>query len=117
MRLARLTTCILAPIQTSSFILTRSQVYWVYYSKRTILNMSSENPFKRAKTLVFAPSTKVIGTHSGTFQADEALGVWLLRQTEPFYQSRVVRSRDNNVLKDLDIVIDVGGVYNVSTLC
>lgn len=70
------------------------------------------NPFKRAKLDDTKKSQKVIGTHSGTFQADEALGVWLLRQVPTYRNSRVVRSRDEKVLKDCDIVIDVGGVYN-----
>jgi uncharacterized UPF0160 family protein len=71
--------------------------------------------YKRAK-LDPTPSLKKIGTHSGTFQADEALGVWMLRQVNDYRNSKVVRSRDPEVLKDLDIVIDVGGVYDHSIL-
>lgn len=56
--------------------------------------------------------TKRIGTHSGTFHCDEALGCFLLRQTDKFADAEVVRTRDPEVLKDLDAVIDVGGVYN-----
>lgn len=74
------------------------------------------NPFKRCKLSddneETPPSELVIGTHSGTFQADEALGVWMLRQLPEYHESRVVRSRDSEVHKDLDIVIDVGGVYD-----
>lgn len=50
-----------------------------------------------------------IGTHSGTFHCDEALGCWLLRQTPRFKDAEIVRTRDPEVLKDLDVVIDVGG--------
>ena len=57
-------------------------------------------------------SDKIIGTHSGTFQADEALGVWMLRQLPDYRNSKVVRSRDTSVLDKLDIVIDVGGIYD-----
>jgi uncharacterized UPF0160 family protein len=71
--------------------------------------------YKRAK-LDPTPSLKRIGTHSGTFQADEALGVWMLRQVNDYRNSKVVRTRDSEVLKDLDIVLDVGGVYDHSTL-
>lgn len=76
------------------------------------------NPFKRSKIDPSAQpaSTKTIGTHSGTFQADEALGVWLLRQTPTYRKAKVVRSRDKDVLGPLDIVIDVGGVYDHATL-
>mmetsp|Transcript_13888 Transcript_13888/g.19886 ORF Transcript_13888/g.19886 Transcript_13888/m.19886 type:complete len:404 (-) Transcript_13888:2165-3376(-) len=83
------------------------------------MSSSSEvrnNEFKRFKVSHKDPSLKVIGTHSGTFQADEALGVWLLRQLPAYYQSKVVRTRDDEMLKDLDIVLDVGGIYNHDTL-
>ena len=76
---------------------------------------ASANPFKRVK-LNDSISEKVIGTHSGTFQADEALGVWMLRQLPDYRNSKVVRSRDSNVLDKLDIVIDVGGVYDHDAL-
>ena len=67
--------------------------------------------YKRAK-LSETPSTKVIGTHSGTFQADEAMGVFLLRQLPAYRSAKVVRSRDPAVLEGLDLVLDVGGVYS-----
>jgi uncharacterized UPF0160 family protein len=55
-----------------------------------------------------------IGTHSGCFQADEALGVWMLRRLDIFggESTPVVRSRDTAVLEPLFIVIDVGGTYS-----
>lgn len=79
----------------------------------TALQMSSSNPHKRSK-LNIPKSTKLIATHSGTFQADEALGVFLLRQTNTYYQSPVLRSRDKDEYSKADIVIDVGGVYDHS---
>jgi len=69
--------------------------------------------YKRAK-LDDTVSEKIIGTHSGTFQADEAMGVWMLRQVPEYRNSKVVRSRDLKVLETLDIVIDVSGVYDHS---
>lgn len=75
--------------------------------------MSARNPHKKAKLTI--PSSKaLIATHSGTFQADEALGVWLLRQTSAYYQSPVLRSRDKDEFSKADIVIDVGGEYDHS---
>jgi uncharacterized UPF0160 family protein len=72
---------------------------------------------KRARCLDDEPaSTKVIGTHSGTFQADEAMGVWMLRQLPAYRHAKVVRTRDTAVLADLDIVLDVGGVYDHTAL-
>ncbi len=75
------------------------------------------SPLKRMKSSFSHPvSSLVIGTHSGTFQADEAMGVWLLRQLPQYYKSKVVRTRDPDILAPLDIVIDVGGVYDHSKL-
>jgi len=53
-----------------------------------------------------------IGTHSGSFHCDEALGCWMLRQLDRFKDAEIVRSRDPEVLKQADIVIDVGAVYD-----
>eukprot|EP00878_Enallax_costatus_P019264 GHUV01020320.1.p1 GENE.GHUV01020320.1~~GHUV01020320.1.p1 ORF type:complete len:227 (+),score=47.31 GHUV01020320.1:702-1382(+) len=52
-----------------------------------------------------------IGTHSGTFHCDEALGCFMLKQTSAFRECEIVRSRDSAVLSDCDVIIDVGGVY------
>lgn len=108
----------------SAFLSRKSACAWIPLSTRlpssrllTPSNMSSSNsnPFKRVK-LDNKVSNKVIGTHSGTFQADEALGVWMLRQLPDYRNSKVVRSRDQKVLDKLDIVIDVGGVYDHDAL-
>ena len=74
--------------------------------------------FKRAKLDedTTPRSDKVIGTHSGTFQADEAMGCWMLRQLPTYRNAKIVRSRDLSVLDPLPIVIDVGGVYDHSKL-
>lgn len=40
----------------------------------------------------------------------------MLRQTDKFKDADIVRTRDPEVLKDLDVVIDVGGVYDPETL-
>ncbi|KAK9839664.1 hypothetical protein WJX81_004487 [Elliptochloris bilobata] len=58
---------------------------------------------------------KRIGTHSGSFHCDEALGCYLLRRTKEFAGAEIVRSRDPEVLRDLDVVIDVGGVYDADS--
>ena len=57
-----------------------------------------------------------IGTHSGTFQADEALGVWLLRCMPEYKAAKLTRSRDMEKLKPLTIVIDVAGTYDHALL-
>lgn len=75
--------------------------------------------FKRARLEDLPPpanTTTTIGTHSGTFQADEAMGVWLLRQVPEYRRAPVARSRDPAVLRSLDVVIDVGGAYDHDAL-
>lgn len=74
-------------------------------------SFSMSTDYKRVK-LDDTVSDKVIGTHSGSFQADEAMGVWMLRQTPEYRNSNVIRTRDLQVLEPLGIVIDVGGVYD-----
>lgn len=54
----------------------------------------------------------VIGTHNGHFHADEALAVYLLRQLPENRQASLVRTRDPELLKTCDIVVDVGGVHD-----
>ncbi|TDL22092.1 metal-dependent protein hydrolase [Rickenella mellea] len=55
---------------------------------------------------------KVIGTHNGTFHCDEALAVFLLKQTAIYHDAAVVRTRQQSVLETCDIVVDVGAVYD-----
>jgi len=69
---------------------------------------AANQPTKRQKM------TKVIGTHNGTFHCDEALAVFLLRQTSTYRNSDLKRSRDPAVLDTCDIVVDVGAVYDES---
>lgn len=54
----------------------------------------------------------VIGTHSGCFHCDEILACYML-QTLPKYQNaKIVRTRDEAVIKTCDIVVDVGSVFD-----
>lgn len=53
-----------------------------------------------------------IATHNGKFHADDVFSVALL--TELFPDAQVVRSRDPQVLDSADLVLDVGGVYDVA---
>ncbi|ESR52484.1 metal-dependent protein hydrolase [Citrus sinensis] len=57
---------------------------------------------------------KRVGTHNGSFHCDEALGCFMIRLTDKFFNAQIVRSRDPKVLDDLDAVLDVGGVYDPS---
>ncbi|XP_077248488.1 metal-dependent protein hydrolase [Tasmannia lanceolata] len=60
------------------------------------------------------PPPKRIGTHNGSFHCDEALGCFMIRLTDKFSASEIVRTRDPQMLDTLDAVLDVGGVYDPS---
>ncbi|KAI9887610.1 MAG: hypothetical protein M1823_000594 [Watsoniomyces obsoletus] len=57
----------------------------------------------------------LIGTHSGTFHADEALAVSMLRLLPTYAHASLLRSRDPSRLSTCSIIVDVGGEYNPST--
>lgn len=57
-----------------------------------------------------------IGTHDGAFHCDEALACHMLRLLPRYASSPIIRTRDPAVLSTLDILVDVGGVYDPSTL-
>lgn len=53
-----------------------------------------------------------IGTHSGSFHCDEALACFMLKQLPTYKNAEIVRSRDPKVHETMDIVVDVGAVYD-----
>jgi len=55
---------------------------------------------------------KTIGTHSGTFHCDEALACFMLKQLPQFADAHITRTREAELLNQLDIIVDVGGVYD-----
>lgn len=55
-----------------------------------------------------------IGTHNGQFHCDEVLACFMLKQLPLYKESPIVRSRDPVELEKCDIVVDVGGVYDVA---
>lgn len=54
-----------------------------------------------------------IATHNGVFHADDVFAVAALMLAYP--NAAVVRTRDPQVLAEADIVVDVGGEYNLTT--
>lgn len=56
-----------------------------------------------------------VGTHSGTFHADDVLAFSLIR-TFVDADADVVRTRDPHQLAACDIVVDVGGAFDPATL-
>lgn len=55
-----------------------------------------------------------IATHNGKFHADEVFAFSLLRNLDRFKSADLIRTRDPELLKTADIVLDVGGVYDPS---
>jgi uncharacterized UPF0160 family protein len=57
-----------------------------------------------------------IGTHSGSFHCDEALACGMLKMLPEWKDATIVRTRDESILSQCAIVVDVGGVYDHSAL-
>ena len=53
-----------------------------------------------------------IGTHNGAFHCDEVLACSMLKSLPQYRDAELIRTRDPKVLKDCDIVVDVGGVFD-----
>ncbi|KAK9721056.1 Uncharacterized protein family (UPF0160) [Popillia japonica] len=56
---------------------------------------------------------KRIGTHSGVFHCDEALACFMLKQLPDYEDAEIIRTRNSDILNTCDIVVDVGGDYDV----
>ena len=55
---------------------------------------------------------KNVGTHSGVFHSDEVIATTMLVNfTNEFKNAKITRSRDKEVLKTMDILVDVGSEY------
>lgn len=57
---------------------------------------------------------KIIVTHNGSFHADDifacaTLSIWLKNKNESF---KIIRTRDQEIIKKADYVFDVGGLYD-----
>ncbi|CAH8570778.1 unnamed protein product [Dicrocoelium dendriticum] len=56
-----------------------------------------------------------IGTHNGTFHADEVLACAMLRILPEYTNASIVRTRDLSELSSCSIVVDVGGIFDPQT--
>ena len=59
---------------------------------------------------------KIVGTHSGCFHADEVLSVVMIKFIPEFNNMWVIRSRNKEIHNLTDILVDVGGIYDVEKL-
>ena len=55
---------------------------------------------------------KTIVVHNGRFHADDSLAVYLLHNTDEFKDARVIRTHDEEKIRNADIVCDVGLIYD-----
>lgn len=55
---------------------------------------------------------RTVGTHSGSFHADEVTACALLFVTDLIDRDKIIRTRDMELLKNCEFVCDVGGVYD-----
>ena len=58
---------------------------------------------------------QTVVTHSGSFDPDDVLAVGLLQIYLGIDNIKIIRSRDQSVIDQADWVVDVGGIYDVST--
>jgi uncharacterized UPF0160 family protein len=64
--------------------------------------------------MLFFKKKKILATHDGSFHADDvfaaaALSIMLGKKNEPF---KIIRTRDEEIIKSADYVFDLGGIYN-----
>uniref|UniRef100_A0A915KGH7 RRM domain-containing protein n=1 Tax=Romanomermis culicivorax TaxID=13658 RepID=A0A915KGH7_ROMCU len=90
-----------------------------FSSKSDYQQKNSNNgnqPEKRTYVFMIRNIMKSIGTHNGTFHCDEALACFMLKCLPRFSDAKVVRTRDPQLLKKCDVVVDVGGEYDPSSM-
>ena len=95
--------------QVFKSLYTRVTVFSSRYLSVSTL-MHSEVPTKKARL------DMSIGTHNGTFHCDEVLAVWMLKTMPKYRDAKIVRTRDPESLAKCDIVVDVGAVFDHSSL-
>ena len=77
---------------------------------RDLLTTEDIEDFKKFKQ--FHDQKKIIGTHSGKFHSDEVLSTFMLKYYPDTVQSAVVRTRNDEILKLCDVVVDVGSIID-----
>lgn len=77
------------------------------YKLQLFVNYSMSVETKKLKT-----DCLQIGTHSGNFHCDEILACFMLQQLDTYKNAEIVRTRNYDLLKTCDIVVDVGEIFN-----
>ena len=84
--------------------------YFFPNQHRDLITTENIEDFKKFKQ--FHNEMKIIGTHSGTFHADEVLSTYMLKFYPETVKSVVVRTRNDEILKLCDVVVDVGSIID-----
>lgn len=71
---------------------------------------------KNIEVLMNAKDVVTIGTHDGQFHADEIFALAIMEMAYPRLNYRLVRTRDEERLKECDILLDVGATYDIGQL-
>lgn len=69
-------------------------------------NMSKSEASKKQKTELS------IATHDGIFHCDEILACFMLQQLPKYADARIIRTRNEEIIKTCDIVVDVGSIFD-----
>lgn len=82
------------------------------HSSKLIGNTFNQKHWQIRKMSSETGKQVVIGTHSGIFHCDEILAIFMLQQLPQYKNTKIVRTRDDAILNECDIVVDVGSVYD-----
>ena len=79
-----------------------------------VLTVADEKELATAlKSIPPEKQTAMVGTHSGPFHTDEVLACVLLKYTK-LAPTAIIRTRSDEILAKLKVVVDVGGKFNPS---
>jgi len=82
-----------------------------------VISTESLEIFNKNKSIFSSENSpnpmKIVGTHSGCFHADEVLAVVMIKYIPEFENMWVIRSRNKEIHNLTDILVDVGGLYDV----
>lgn len=93
--------------------LPRDELGFVLNRNRNVITTEDYDTFQ---TLMKENSTrKIISTHSGAFHTDEVLAVTMAKYLKEYEDALIIRSRNDKIHTETNLVLDVGGVYDPNT--
>jgi len=92
-----------------------ARTYYFPSNSNTFKNMQRQHSV-RSLSSSSSGKIKSIGTHDGRFHCDEVLACFMLRLLPEYELAQIIRTRDEEILRTCDIVVDVGAVFDPNTL-